>query len=455
MTRPIKPFRTEFRSILAIAGPMGLSQFAQMLMGLTDDVLLGSLGASALAIGGLATGTFFTLTAILAAVIEAGGILLAQARGRQDHAVLGTIITSMLLVAVVLCVPELFCLAHVDTLLAWMNEPQAIRAPVADFVRILMWAVPPALLGQGILTTALPVMGAQGILMRVTPCITVINGLFNATLIHGWFGLPALGLHGSAIATVITLWCMPVIMLAFMMRRPELRAALRPRMHEWGHTLALLRTGLPMLAAAMAEVTLFQANSLEAARLGNSALAAFQIMLGIGMQFFVLYLALGQACNIRIGYWTGRGDPTMVRRTAWAGMILGIVTASLATVALAAGRYPIIGCYLDMTQPGNAEAVQMALTLLLVGAAFQIPDAVQVVATGILRGQGDTAIPMVLAIIGYWGIGFPSGVSLAFHHGMGPAGLWCGIGIGLVSVFTLHGTRILWRMRKQTHRART
>ncbi|WP_242402714.1 MATE family efflux transporter [Komagataeibacter kakiaceti] len=86
MTPPIKPFRSEFRSLLAIAGPMGLSQFAQMLMGLTDDVLLGGLGATALAIGGLATGTFFTLTAILAAVIEAGGILLAQARGRQDHA---------------------------------------------------------------------------------------------------------------------------------------------------------------------------------------------------------------------------------------------------------------------------------------------------------------------------------------------------------------------------------
>mgnify|MGYP003362149910 FL=1 len=450
MTPQTKPFRAEFRSLLAIAGPMGLSQFAQMLMGLTDDVLLGSLGATALAIGGLATGTFFTLTAILAAVIEAGGILLAQARGRQDHASLGTIITSMLVVALLLCVPELYCLAHVDTLLVWMDEPEAIRAPVTDFIRILMWAVPPALLGQGILTTALPVMGAQGILMRVMPVIAVVNGVFNATLIHGWFGLPALGLHGSAIATVITLWCIPAIMLGFMARRPELRTALRPRAHDWGHTLQLLRTGLPMLAAAMAEVTLFQANSLEAARLGNSALAAFQIMLGIGMQCFVLYLALGQACNIRIGYWTGRGDPAMVRRTAWAGMMLGIVLACITTAVLALGRYHIISFYLDMALPDNAAAIRMALSLLLVGAAFQSADAVQVVATGILRGQGDTAIPMVLAILGYWGVGFPTGVYLAFHRGMGPTGLWYGIGTGLVAVFVLHGTRIMWRMRRQS-----
>ncbi|MBL7233542.1 MATE family efflux transporter [Komagataeibacter oboediens] len=452
MTRSPHAFGTEFRSILAIAGPMGLSQFVQMLMGATDDVLLGGLGASALAIGGLATSTFFTLNAILAAMIEAGGILLSQARGRQDHASLGTIMTSMLAVALALCMPELFCLWHVDRLLAWMNEPEAIRAPVVHFVHILMWAVPPALLGQGIVTTALPVMGAQGILMRVMPCITVVNGVLNATLIHGWFGLPALGLYGSAIATVTTLWCMPFIMLAFVARRPDLRTVLRPRAHEWGHTLALLRTGLPMLAAAMAEVSLFQANSLEAARLGNSALAAFQIMLGIGVQCFVVYMALGQACNIRVGYWTGRGDPAMMRRAAWAAMLLGIAVAAVMTLGMALGRHAIISLYLNMSLPENTQAVSMALGLLLVGAAFQIPDAVQVITTGILRGQGDTAVPMVLAVIGYWGIGFPSGVYLAFRHGMGPSGLWCGNGIGLVAVFMMQGTRIVWRMRPRTAR---
>ncbi|AQU86462.1 MATE family efflux transporter [Komagataeibacter nataicola] len=448
MTRPNTSFGAEFRSILAIAGPMGLSQFAQMLMGLTDDLLLGSLGAAALAIGGLATGTFFTLNAILAAMIEAGGILLSQARGRQDHASLGTTITSMLVVAIVLCGPELFCLYHIDTLLAWLHEPETIRAPVTGFVHILMWAVPPALLGQGVLTTALPVMGAQGILMRVMPCITVVNGVLNATLIHGWLGLPALGLHGSAVATVITLWCMPAILLAFMARRPELRTALRPRAHDWGHTAALLRTGLPMLAAAMAEVTLFQANSFEAARLGNAGLAAFQIMLGIGMQCFVLYLAMAQASNIRVGYWTGRNDPTMVRRTAGAGMVLGLMVACVVTLILALGRQTIIGFYLDATLPENAQAVHLALALLLVGAAFQVPDALQAIATGVLRGQGDTTIPMVLAIIGYWGLGFPAGIFLAFDEGMGVQGLWYGIGTGLVAVFVFHGTRILWRMKR-------
>ncbi|KDU94654.1 MATE family efflux transporter [Komagataeibacter rhaeticus] len=447
MTRPARPFRAELGAILAIAGPMGLSQFTQMLMGLTDDVLLGGIGAQALAIGGLATGTFFTLNAILAAMIEAGGILLAQARGRGDHASLGAIITSMLAVACVLCLPELFCLYHVDRLLAWLGEPAGIRAPVTDFVHILMWAVPPALMGQGILATALPVMGAQGILMRVMPGIMVLNGVLNATLIHGWFGLPALGLHGSAMATVITLWCMPVVLLCLAVRRPALRQGLCPRAHDWGHTLALLRTGLPMLASAMAEVTLFQTNSLEAATLGSNALAAFQIMLGIGLQSFTLYIALGQACNIRVGYWTGRGDPAMVRSATGAGMVLGIALAGAATLLLALGRHDIIGFYLDTARPANAQAVRIALDVLLIGAVFQLPDALQAIATGVLRGQGDTTIPMLVAIAGYWGIGFPGGLYLAFHRGLGAWGLWCGNGIGLVCVSLLLGARILWRLR--------
>ncbi|BAK82951.1 MATE family efflux transporter [Komagataeibacter medellinensis] len=449
MTRPDRPFGTEFRAILAIAGPMGLSQFAQMLMGLTDNVLLGGIGAQALAVGGLATGTFFTLNAILAAMIEAGGILLAQARGREDHASLGGIMTSMLVVAGVLCVPELFCLYHVDRLLAWLGEPMAIRAPVTDFVHILMWAAPPALMGQGILSTALPVMGAQGILMRVMPCIMVANGILNAALIHGWLGLPALGLHGSAIATVLTLWCMPIALLWLAGRRPELRHGLCPRAHDWGHTLALLRTGLPMLASAMAEVTLFQTNSLEAATLGSNALAAFQIMLGIGMQSFTLYIALGQACNIRVGYWTGQDNPAMIRRAAGAGMVLGLVLGGAATLLLALGRHAIIGFYLDTALPENAQAIQIALGVLLVGAAIQLPDAIQAIATGVLRGQGDTTIPMVVAVAGYWGIGFPAGLYLAFHHGTGAWGLWCGNGIGLACVSVLLCARILWRLRRR------
>ena len=323
----------------------------------------------------------------------------------------------------------------------------AIRAPVVTFVHILMWAVPPALLGQGILTTALPVMGAQGIPMRVMPFVTVVNGVLNAALIHGWCGLPALGLHGSAIATVITLWCMPVIMLCFVVRRPDLRQSLRPRGHDWRHTLVLLRTGLPMLASAMAEVTLFQVNSLEAATLGSNALAAFQIMLGIGLQSFTLYLALGQTCNIRVGYWTGQGDPVMMRRAALAGTVLGVGLAGAATLLLALGRHAIIGFYLDTALPGNAQAVQIALDVLLIGAAFQLPDALQTIATGVLRGQGDTTVPMLVAVTGYWGIGFPGGLYLAFHQGLGAWGLWCGNGIGLVCVSVLLGARIMWRMR--------
>ncbi|WP_408887376.1 MATE family efflux transporter [Komagataeibacter nataicola] len=112
------------------------------------------------------------------------------------------------------------------------------------------------------------------------------------------------------------------------------------------------------------------------------------------------------------------------------------------------GRQTIIGFYLDATLPENAQAVHLALALLLVGAAFQVPDALQAIATGVLRGQGDTTIPMVLAIIGYWGLGFPAGIFLAFDEGMGVQGLWYGIGTGLVAVFVFHGTRILWRMKR-------
>lgn len=137
-------------------------------------------------------------------------------------------------------------------------------------------------------------------------------------------------------------------------------------------------------------------------------------------------MALGQACNIRVGYWTGRGDPAMMRRAAWAAMLLGIAVAAVMTLGMALGRHAIISLYLNMSLPENTQAVSMALGLLLVGAAFQIPDAVQVITTGILRGQGDTAVPMVLAVISAGALVSPAGSTLPSvtawgHRGCGAA----------------------------------
>ena len=80
---------------------------------------------------------------------------------------------------------------------------------------------------------------------------------------------------------------------------------------------------------------------------------------------------------------------------------------------------------------------------------FQIVDGMQSVAAGALRGYHDTKVPMLIAALGYWGIGFAGGWALAFPLGIGPAGLWWGFVIGLATVATLLVARLIERGRRE------
>ena len=98
------------------------------------------------------------------------------------------------------------------------------------------------------------------------------------------------------------------------------------------------------------------------------------------------------------------------------------------------------------------EVVVLAAVLIPVAGYFQIFDGLQVVSAGVLRGAGDTRAPLFVNIVGFWFIGLPTSLVLAFKLGYGPTGLWWGlvVGLGVVAAFLL--TRVAWKFRGQITR---
>ncbi|GBQ84916.1 Na+ driven multidrug efflux pump [Gluconacetobacter johannae DSM 13595] len=445
MLVPLSP-PSEIRLLLRIAGPVALAQIAQMVMGVTDSVLLGGLGADALAVGGLSTTLFFTVLAVLQAMLGAGGVLIAQAVGRGDMEDIAPIHTMLLVLALLLCVPCLFILVQAGPLLRLMHEPGSVVGPVTAFVHILMWGVPPALLGTGVVNVVLPAIDAQGILLRVMPVVALANGLLNAALIHGLWGLPRLGLTGSALATVLTMWGAALVLLGIVHGRPHLRGMLWPWRLRPGTMRLLLRLGLPMMAAAGAEMMLFEITSLQAALFGTHALAAHQVILSVTSMTYMATMALGQAANVRVAFWTGAGQSAPARHAARVAVGTGMLVMGTVGCLIYLFRARIVGFYLDPAAAANHESIEIAMTGLLVAAILQVADGTQAVLGGVLRGRGDAVVPMVLAIAGYWGVGFPLGWWLAFHGAMGVTGLWSGIAVALVAVSLMLGGRALWSL---------
>jgi MATE family multidrug resistance protein len=110
----------------------------------------------------------------------------------------------------------------------------------------------------------------------------------------------------------------------------------------------------------------------------------------------------------------------------------------------------IIGAFVAISDSANEALVTLALQFLAIAAVFQIVDGIQAVASGALRGYHDTKVPMLIAGLGYWGVGFVGGWILAFPLGVGPAGLWWGFVLGLATVAILLSLRLIQRSTRET-----
>jgi MATE family multidrug resistance protein len=154
-------------------------------------------------------------------------------------------------------------------------------------------------------------------------------------------------------------------------------------------------------------------------------------------------LGISAATAVRVGQALGRRDTPAAGRAGWTGLMLAAGFMSLAAVAFVVAPGAIVRVF--TTDPGVISA---GVSLLYVAALFQLFDGIQVVATGALRGMGNTRTPMIWNLIGYWVLGLPVGYLLCFRAGHGAVGLWIGLSIGLIVV----GTVLLGEWARLTRR---
>jgi MATE family multidrug resistance protein len=266
----------------------------------------------------------------------------------------------------------------------------------------------------------------------------------------GHFGFPAMGIAGSGLATTLSSTLMFIGMTAVVLVERQFR---RYRLFgrfwrsDWPRFWGLLKLGLPIAGILAFEVTIFNAAALLMGLIGADPLAAHAIALQVCSVTFMVPLGLNQAVTVRVGLAHGAGDKEGVSRAGWTAFILGVSFMALMALVMLLWPRPLISAFVDVTDPANAPVIVLAVSFLAFAALFQIFDGAQAVASGMLRGLHDTTVPMIYAAIGYWGIGLPLGVVLAFYVGLQGNGIWIGLSVGLASVSILLLARWLRRGR--------
>ena len=428
------------RRLVRLATPVAFVQIALMSMGAVDTIMVGRVSATdlaAVAIGNLyffgmavfGLGVLFALDPVISQAVGAGDTV-GVARGVQRGAVLSVGLT---LVAMVLLLPA-------GPLLTLARQPPDVIPVAAGYCQGLILGMFP-FYAFAVLRQSLQAMTRMRAIIATVLAASALNVVLNWILIFGNLGMPAQGAVGSAWGTSLSRWFMVLLLTG--LAWPDLRPALFPLRREAlspAPLLRFLRVGAPIGAQQWLEFGVFGAAGLLMGLLGTIAIASHQVALQLAALTFMIPVGVAQATSVVVGQAVGRADPGGARRSVGAGILTVTAFMSLTAAMFLTLPGPLARVFSD-----DPAVVGAAAMLLPIAGVFQIFDGLQVAGAGALRGVGDTRVPMILNLIGFWFIGLPACVVLGFTLGLGPRGVWWGLAIGIGVV----GVLLMFRIRRR------
>jgi MATE family multidrug resistance protein len=405
----------------------------------TDIFIIGRLGTVELAAMVIASQYFFTLFIFGSGFSTAVVPLAAHAFAQGDRMMVRRAVRMGLWVVAGFSVLTLPAIWYAEDVLLFAGQDPHVAKLAAGYLHVAGWGILPGLAFM-VLRSFLSAVGHAGFILYITIVILVFNAFFAYGLVLGHFGMPALGMLGAAIVALAANVLGLLLTILYIARVKELHAYelfvrfWRPDFHVlW----EVFRLGFPISITILAEVSLFTVASLLMGWIGTVELAAHGIALQWASVAFMIPLGLAQAATVRVGVAAGANDHVGLVRASW---VVVVVSAGFSLVGgLLYALFPteLASLYLDASKPDAAAVLAYAGGLVVIAGLFQLVDGLQAIAAGLLRGVKDTTVPMILAMISYWGIGFTLAYVLAFHYGFGGTGVWIGFVCGLLAASIL------------------
>jgi len=438
---PTSTWRGELAATLRLAGPLAVANLLQMLVYVMDVIFVARLGELPLAASSLAIALFGLMMWCFSGATGMVAALIAAELGRRRHAVREVRRSArMALWLAVLCglIGMAVCWFGREIMLA-AGQPADIAEAAGGFLRVIMWAMIPMICAN-VLRSVVSALGRPLFATLITALAVGVSALANYAFVFGHFGAPALGLEGSALASVVT----GVFGLASYVVAIQTDRRLR-RYHlfgnwwrtEWSRFRELVRVGAPVALTILAEGALFSGAAFLMGLISASQLAGHTIALQVAALAFQVPFGIGQAATIRVGFHYGARDHAAIGRAGWVAIVGGTGFMALTAAIMLFAPKLVLGIYVDTGSAANAALMGFAVKFMVVAAAFQLFDGMQAVAAGALRGLQDTRMPMLIALFGYWVPGLGTAVFLGFFTPLEGLGVWIGLAVGLVVVALL------------------
>ena len=428
-----------------LAWPLAVAEMGWMLMNFVDLAMIGRVGPSAMAAIALGNAIFIAFGIIASGSLLSLDALVSQAfgAGRIDdcHRYLWS--------ALAYCVPTsavlMLIFYFVGPLLGLAGYAPEVVVQVTAYLRALTWGIP-FLMGYFGMRRYLQGIHLVGIIPFALISANLVNAAGNYIFIYGHYGLPALGARGSGLSTsVARVYIFAVLAIYIAFKSTKLRyhvASFARGFFDHQRTAEIIRLGAPAAAQIALEVGVFSGSTLMAGRLGTQAVSAHQIALEMASFTFMVPLGISAATAVRVGHAIGRRDLPAATLSGWTGGALSLVWMTFTALCFWLIPRQLVSIFTN--DPGITN---LAVSLLMIAAIFQLFDGLQVVLIGALRGTADTRTAMFLNILGWWIVSLPISILLCFTFGRGVHGIWIGLCIGDILIAVLLG--FAWHRRMQ------
>jgi MATE family multidrug resistance protein len=439
--------QSELIATIRLAVPVVLVQVGFTTMGLVDTLMVGRLSASVLAAVALGNLYFFNVSIFGVGTLMALDPLVSQAIGAGDGSAVSRAMQRGLVIAALISVVTALCLAPAASVLRTLHQPPAIVPDAAGYVWISIAGVIPYF-SFVVLRQSLQAMHRVAPVVWTMIAANLANAGLNWVFVYGHLGSPAMGVAGSAVATAISRWMMTLLLLALAWKelKPNL-LPLRDDILQWAPIWRMLKLGLPIGAQQGLEVSAFGATGLLMGLLGTVPMAAHQIAITLASFTFMVPVGVATAAAVRVGRAIGRGDDAHAKAAIRAAYVCGVGFMTCTAVAFLSLPHLLAAAFTK-----DVAVVALAATLLPIAGLFQVFDGAQAVGAGVLRGSGDTTVPLYAMLAAYWIVGVPVSAFLGFRTSLGPAGLWWGFVVSLAAVAIVLFFRIRYVFRRGVRR---
>lgn len=434
-----------YKKNLQLAIPIILSQAGQVSVSLIDTMMVGHVGTTELAAAAFANNVF--LFGMLLGIGITIGItpLTGHSYGKNDQSKVGEWLKNGIFSHVLIAVALLSIMSCITPFMNNMGQsPEVVKKAVPYYLLLLASFFPMILFFS--FKQFLEGIGNTKIAMIITIAVNILNIILNYIFIFGKLGIPAMGLNGAGLSTLIARFVMPIMIFTFIRTNKKYNylyhLAVKAKL-KWKRIVKILSIGLPIGLQMLIEIMAFSFGAIMMGWMSKESLAAHQVAIGMASFTFMISLGLASGTTIRISHLIGQNKLSEMKHVIYASLHMVIFFMSMMGISFIVFRYQLPYLFTN-----DIRVVEIAVKLLIVGALFQIFDGVQVVLIGTLRGFADVRMPMILAFVSYIMISLPTAYVFAFVLGYREIGIWIGFLVGLGTAAILFWTRMQLLIQK-------